>query len=529
VPGTKFSELTSLCEALAGTSGRNEKIHRIANLLRRLGPDEVEPAVHLIIGSIFPASGSKTLNVGWATMRKVGMDQQKLFDEPLTILKVANYFDSIASAKGRDSKATKAELLTAMLSEASETDAKWILKNIQGEMQHGVNEGVMVDAIAKAAEVSPELVRVADMFSGNLGEVARTALQHGEEELRRYGVQLFKPVKLMLAEMTSSVEEALQEHGGRTAFEIKLDGARIQIHKGDGNIRIFSRHLSDVTESLPDIVSSVRDEIVAGTGLLEGEVVAVGREGKPMVFQDLMRRFGRVHDIQEAMDEIPLRVFLFDVLFLEGRALVNLPYEERRQILEALCETGMLVERIVTSDAAEASAFLEHAMRAGHEGLMAKDLGSIYEVGKRGKKWLKVKPSEKLDLVIVAADWGYGRRTGWLSNYHLAARDEETGEYLLLGKTFKGLTDEEFGEMTRMLQEIKVSEDGYTVRVRPQIVVETAFNEIQKSPHYRSGLALRFARVTRIRADKGPMEADTIQRARTLYENQFKFKARSGS
>lgn len=526
MPETEFAELASLCETLTKTSGRNEKIRVIAELLRRLDLDEVKPAVHLIIGSIFPVSESKTLNVGWATMSKVGKDQSKLFAQLLTITKVARHFDSIASAKGRDSKAKKVELLTAMLGEATDIEAKWILKNIGGEMQHGVNEGVMIDAIAKAADVSPELVRIADMFSGNLGEVATTALRHGKEGLGRYGIQLFKPVKPMLAEMASSVEEALHEHGGRSAFEVKLDGARIQIHMNGQKVMVFSRHLSDVSEGLPDVISSVRGSIRADAAILEGEVVAVGRNGRPMVFQDLMRRFGRVHDVRKAMEEIPLRVYLFDVLYLDGESLVNVPYEGRRKALEGLCDPRLLVPRIVTTDPAEADVFLKSAMEAGHEGLMAKDVASIYEVGKRGKKWLKVKPSEELDLVIVAADWGYGRRTGWLSNYHLAARDEETGEFLIVGKTFKGLTDIEFTEMTKRLQEIKVSEDSYTVRVKPLVVVQTAFNEIQKSPHYRSGLALRFARITRLRGDKGPEEADTIQRVRALYEEQFRFKAR---
>jgi len=526
VAETEFQELASLCELLAKTSGRNEKIRLISEFLRRLGPDEVKPAVHLIIGSIFPTAESKTLNVGWATMSKVGKDQSKLFTKPLTIMKVAQYFDGIASSKGRDSKAKKAELLTAMLSEATEIEGKWISKNIQGEMQHGVNEGVMVDAIAEAAEVSPDLVRVADMLSGNLGEVATTALLHGGEGLSMYGIQIFKPVKPMLAEITGSVEEALHEHGGRSAFEIKLDGARIQMHKKGPEVRVFSRHLSEVTESLPDVVSTVRDGVRADVAILEGEAVAVGKNGRPMVFQDLMRRFGRIHDIHKAMREIPLQIHLFDILYLEGEALLNTPYEGRRKILEGLCDIGLLVKRLVTADPIEAKRFLESAMMSGHEGLMAKELGSAYEVGKRGKRWLKVKPSEELDLVIVAADWGYGRRTGWLSNYHLAARDEETGEFLTVGKTFKGLTDVEFTEMTMRLQGIKVSEEGYTVRVKPLIVVQTAFNEIQKSPHYRSGFALRFARITRLRDDKGPDEADTIQRVRALYEGQFRFKAR---
>jgi len=526
MPETMFSDLASLCESLAKTSGRKMKIQSIADFLRRLDPKEVEPAVHLIIGSIFPSSESKALNVGWATMTRVGKDQSKLFTQPLTILKVANYFDSIASVKGKDSKRRKVELLTAMLSEASEVEAKWILKNIQGEMQHGVNEGIMVEAIAEASGVPTELVRDADMFSGNLGEVARVALQSGRGGLEKYGIKLFRPVKPMLAEMGTSIEDALKEHGGKSAFEVKLDGARIQVHKDGQEVRIFSRRLSDVTDSLPDVVSIIKNSIGAERVILEGEVVAIGDGGKPMVFQDLMRRFGRIHDIDKAIAEIPLKVFFFDILFLGQKSLIGTKYEERWRLLEKTCGENLLVQRLVTSDANEAENFLGYAMQAGHEGLMAKDLRSNYEVGKRGKKWLKLKPSEKLDLAIVAADWGYGRRTGWLSNYHLAARDENTGELLVIGKTFKGLTDEEFAQMTAMLQSSKLSENGYTVIVDPKVVVEVAFNEIQRSPHYRSGFALRFARITRIREDKTLQDIDTLQRVRSLYEKQFQFKAR---
>ncbi|MBO3802604.1 MAG: ATP-dependent DNA ligase [Candidatus Brockarchaeota archaeon] len=503
------------------------KVRLVSDFLKRLDPNEVEPAVHLIIGSIFPSSESKALNVGWATMTMVGKDQSKLFVQPLTIRKVAGYFDSIASVKGKDSKKAKVELLTAMLSEASEDEAKWILKNIQGEMQHGVNEGVMVEAIAEASAVQPGLVRMADMLSGNLGEIARVALQRGREGLEKYGIELFRPVKPMLAEMGASVEDALKEHGGTSAFEVKLDGARIQIHKDGQVVKVFSRRLSDVTGSLPDVVSTIKDSVRAESAILEGEVVAIGDGGKPMVFQDLMRRFGRIRQVEKAIAEIPLRVVLFDILYLDGRNLTNMEYEGRWRLLEKVCDRSLLVQRLVTSDASEAESFLHSAMQAGHEGLMAKDLRSDYEVGKRGKKWLKIKPSEKLDLVITAADWGYGRRSGWLSNYHLAARDEVTGEFLVIGKTFKGLTDEEFVQMTDRLRSAELSQNGYTVRVRPEIVVEVAFNEIQRSPHYRSGFALRFARITRIREDKGPQDVDTLQRVRSLYEKQFKYKSRA--
>jgi DNA ligase-1 len=259
--------------------------------------------------------------------------------------------------------------------------------------------------------------------------------------------------------------------------------------------------------------------------LVEGEVVATGRKEKPLPFQDLMRRFRRVHDIETMVKEIPLKLFLFDVIYLDGKLLIDTPYKERWAILEEIVDSDLLAKRIVTRDLREAKKLVDASVQAGHEGLMAKDLQSTYTPGVRGKKWFKIKPAETLDLVIVAAEWGSGRRRGWLSNYHLAVRDNHTGEYLMVGKTFKGLTDEEFTAITKRLLELKTRETDYTVYVRPSLVVEVAFNEVQRSPHYKSRFALRFARITRFREDKRPEDADTVQRLQTLYDDQFKYKA----
>jgi DNA ligase-1 len=363
------------------------------------------------------------------------------------------------------------------------------------------------------------------MLTGDIGEVARIALEGGEQALSGVRMRMFVPLKPMLASMSYDIGEVIKAHGGETAFEYKFDGARIQIHRRGDEIRIFSRRLSDVTESLPDVVELVRRSISSDDYVVEGEAVAIGEGGRPLPFQDLMRRFRRVHDVEEMAGRIPLRLHLFDALYLDGGLLIDEPYSERWARLEAVCAAELLAERLVTSDVGEVEAFLRSAMEAGHEGLMAKRLDSPYSPGVRGKRWFKIKPVETLDLVIVAADWGYGRRTGWLSNYHLAAR--EGGEFLVLGKTFKGLTDEEFTWMTGRLQSIKLDETRQTVRVRPEVVVEVAFNEIQRSPHYRSGFALRFARITRIREDKAPGDADTMERVRQLYEGQFRYKARA--
>jgi len=361
-------------------------------------------------------------------------------------------------------------------------------------------------------------------MTGDLGKVANVALTRGEEGLKDISVSLFVPLKPMLAAMAEGVSEALEGHGGRTAFEYKYDGARIQIHRQGGETRVFSRRLSDVTGSIPDIVELVERCIPADDVILEGEVIAIGETGRPLPFQDLMRRFTRVKDVEEMAERIPLRLHLFDVLYHDGQLLIDQPYERRWGLLERLVPRDLLAVRIVTESPEEAKGLLEEALEAGHEGLMAKRLDSAYTPGARGKRWFKIKSSETLDLVVAAADWGSGRRRGWLSNYHLAARRGD--EYLGIGKTFKGLTDEEFTWMTGRLQELKDYETDYTVHVHPSLVVEVAFNEIQRSPHYRSGYALRFARVTRIRTDKGPGDADTLTRVRELYERQFRYKDR---
>ena len=528
VEDTLFLELANLCVQLEKTTKRKEKSRLISSFLCQLKEDEISAAVLLIVGRVFPESDSRVLEVGgrtvWKAMKR--SKQATLIRKPLTILRVHKYFEEIASASGKGSRKRKEGLLEGLLSQASPIEEKYLTRIMFGEMRIGVSEGMMIEAIAVAAKVDLKLVRRSHMLLGDLGGVAVTALKQGEEGLRWVSVRLFTPIKPMLAEMSYDFKEVIARHGGKTAFEYKFDGARIQIHKKDQKVRIFSRRLTDVTESLPDIVGLVRRRIAAREALLEGEVVAVGAEEKPLPFQDLMRRFRRVHEVNEMVKRIPLKLHLFDIIYLNGKTLIDATYEERWNLLSTICEAQLLANRIVTNRVSEAEEFLRKAMDAGHEGLIAKALNSDYTPGIRGKKWFKIKPAEHLDLVIIAADWGSGRRRGWLSNYHLAASDESTNEFMVVGKTFKGLTDEEFTEMTKRLQEIKTSESAYTVHVKPRIVVEIAYNEIQKSPHYKSGFALRFARVTRIRDDKGPREADTITRVRKLYEKQFEHKAR---
>lgn len=525
--GTRFSSLALLLRSLEATRGRREKVKLLAGYLRELEPGEVAPSVLLIVGSIFPELDPRTLDVGYATVRRAleGERQATLMEKPLTVLEVYRTLSEVAEARGPGSRRAKTNLVRGLISRADPLEAEFLIRILQGEMRVGVDEGMMIEGVAEASGLEPELIRRALMMTGDLGRVARTALEEGERGVRGVDVNIFTPLKPMLAAISYGIEEVLHEHGGVTAFEFKFDGARIQIHRLGGEVRIFSRRLTDVTSSLPDIVELVKDRIGVGELILEGEAVAVGEGGKPLPFQKLMRRFTRTHRVEDMVRRIPLRLHLFDILYIEGRPLMDEPYSERWRILEEVCPRELLAERIVTGDPSEAEAFLRRALEMGHEGLMAKRLDSTYTPGVRGKRWFKIKPAEALDLVIAAADWGYGRRTGWLSNYHLAARSGDG--YLIVGKTFKGLKDEEFDWMTRRLLELKTGETRHTVYVRPEIVVEVEYNEIQRSPHYKSGFALRFARIRRIRVDKPPEEIDTIERVRELYEKQFKYKAKA--
>ncbi|MFQ6095270.1 MAG: ATP-dependent DNA ligase, partial [Candidatus Bathyarchaeia archaeon] len=394
-------------------------------------------------------------------------------------------------------------------------------------MRTGFQEGLMEAAVSKAFNIALGTIQSATLLTGDIGEVAQICKKEGKEGVLKIGFKIFKPLKPMLAQMAEDPEQALKEHGGRTAFEYKLDGARIQIHKLNDKVRIFSRRLTDITESFPDVIQKTLENLEASECILEGEVIAVGRDGHPLPFQHLMRRFRRIYEVDRMIKQIPVKLYLFDVLYVDGESLIGQPYIERRERLREVAGGIQLTDQIITDDPEKASEFLRRAIDEGHEGLVAKRLDSPYTPGVRGKHWFKVKETlEPLDLVIVAAEYGYGRRHGWLSDYYLAARDEETGELLTVGKTFKGLTDEEIVEMTKRLKEIALKEDGHKVLVLPRIVVEVAYNEIQKSPKYTCGMALRFARITRIRDDKSHEDIDTIQNVRRIYEKQFEKKAK---
>jgi len=556
VMSTSFKVLAELCEKLEATNRRLLMISLVAEFLDNLEPEEVEPAVSMLLGRSFPKWSQQTLDVSWATLSKtiknvttadwkvfleafgetgdVGsatkilfesskVDKQStLFERKLTIVEARRSFEAIAGTVGSGSKDKKQRLIEALLGSASSLEAKYLAKIFIGEMRTGFYEGLMEQAVSKAFQIPLAIVQKASMTVGDVGEVAAIGKNEGKEGLLKIGFEVFRPVGLMLAQTASDVAEALKEHGGETAFEYKLDGARIQIHKRDDDVRIFSRRLTNVTASLPEIVQVVQKNVKAEEAILEGEVIAVDSKGYPVPFQHLMRRFKRVHAIQDMVEKVPVELYLFDILYLDGESLISFPYTRRRKILTENAEEIPLSKQLVTDEMKEAERFLEEAIDAGHEGLMVKKLDSEYTPGMRGKRWLKIKPVlEPLDLVIVAAEYGYGRRHEWLSNYYLAARDAETDEFLMVGKTFKGLTDAEIIEMTKRLKELTIKEEGRRVIVVPQVVVEILYNEIQKSPKYKCGMALRFARISRTREDKTPKEADTIQRVREIYERQF--------
>jgi DNA ligase-1 len=358
------------------------------------------------------------------------------------------------------------------------------------------------------------------MFSGNIGEVARVAIEEGASGLSRFQPKLFHPISPMLASPVEGEGEAI-DRLGEAGWEYKIDGARIQVHKDRDEIRVFTRHLKEVTESVPEIVALTK-KFPIDKAIFEGEAFALREDGKPLPFQTTMRRFGRIQNVEGIREEIPLAPIFFDLLYLDGGSLLDASYHERFNQLSKRISSEYLIPQIITADAKKVQDFLLRSLKAGHEGLMAKGLDSPYIAGQRGFLWLKIKPAQTLDLVILAAEWGHGRRKGLLSNLHLGARDTESGEFVMLGKTFKGLTDEMLRWQTKKLLELETGRDEWTVYVRPELLVEIAFNNIQESPHYPGGLALRFARVKHFRKDKSPLEADTFQKVRALFETDRK-------
>src|SRR5688572_21552085 len=425
--------------------------------------------------------------------------------EPLTLLDVDRMCEAVAGEAGAGSAGRRTAAVKALFARARPEERGFLVELFRGEVRQGALEGVVLDAIARASGLSLADVRQAAMYSGNVGLVARAALEEGAAGLARFSLKLLSPVAPMLASPADDVVAALGRLGP-AAFEWKVDGARIQVHKAGDEVRVFTRHLQEATERVPEVVEWAR-ALPARELVVEGEAIALRPDGRPHPFQVTGSRFGRSKDVETARRGTPLSSFFFDCLYLEDEGpLVSLPYAERFERLARLVPSGSLLPRMVTDKQDEADRFLHQALEAGHEGLMAKSLQAPYAAGQRGYNWLKLKSAHTLDLVVLAVEWGSGRRRGWLSNLHLGARDPESGQFVMLGKTFKGLTDETLCWQTETLLALEVSRDDFTVYVRPELVVEIAFSDVQESTRYPAGMALRFARVKGYRPEKPASE-----------------------
>lgn len=484
-----LQSLVETSNQVAATSGRLAKIKLLADLLRQAKPDEMELAIAYLSGTMRQTSG-----VGWATLQKA---KSRVATKPrLTIQDVDQAFEKIAQTSGKGSAGEKQRILSELFSKATAEEQDFLFRLVTGELRQGALEGIMVEAVAKARDLPASEVRRAAMLAGNLGAVA-------SGDVKSFKIELFRPIKPMLAKTAEDVEEALAELGP-AAFEYKFDGIRIQVHKRGSEVRVFSRILNDITAELPSIVDT-STIIEVSEVILDGEAIVLTDEQKPLLFQETMKGLGR---------GIP---FFFDILYVNGTSLLDQPYSTRQELLAQYIPQANRPPRLVTADLKQAQEFFEASIAAGQEGLVAKGLASTYQAGRRGGAWYKIKRANTLDLVVLAAEWGHGRRQGKLSNLHLGARDPVKGGFVMLGKTFKGMTDALLEWQTRKLQEIETHREGITVFVRPELVVEIAFNGFQDSNRYPGGLALRFARVIRYRDDKKPEDADTIETVRKLH------------
>jgi DNA ligase-1 len=474
--------------------------------LRIASAEEIPVVVAYLSGEL----PQRQIGVGWAALRSVPTPAEV---PSLTVLFVDGACTRIGAVSGKGSAAERKRLVSELFAAATAQEQYFLVRLLSGELRQGALDGVMTEAVAKAAEVPVGEVRRAVMLSGSLAVAAQAALAGGSAALARFGLQVGRPLKPMLAASEASIDEALAKIGGPAAVEWKLDGIRVQAHIADGGVRLFTRSLDDITDRLPEVVTALASLPVADA-VFDGELIALRADGRPYAFQDTAARAASEADAPSATGQgagtVPLSVFLFDALHLGGTDLIDLPDAKRHAALASAVPPAMLMPRLVTGDPDEATAFFAEAVAQGHEGVVLKSLAAPYAAGRRGAGWIKVKPRHTLDLVVLAVEWGHGRRKGWLSNLHLGARDPETGGWVMLGKTFKGLTDELLTWQTEKLLALEDHRDDWTVYVRPELVVEIAFDGVQRSPRYPGGVALRFARVLRYREDKPAAEADTI-------------------
>jgi DNA ligase 1 len=493
---------------VGAVSARSAKTRLIATLLEQAGDDAA-----LIVSWLSGELPQRQIGVGWASLKSLPAPAA---EPSLVVSHVDATFSEIGATAGPGSQKRKAQLLADLFSAATDVEHTFLRRLLGGELRQGALIGVMADAVAAASGVPAPEVRRAAMLGGALPAVAAAALAGGVAALAEFRLTVGTPVGPMLAQTATGVEAALEKLGGTAVFEAKLDGARVQIHRSGDDVTVYTRSLDDVTDRLPEVVAAAR-ALPVETLIADGEAIALRPDGRPDRFQVTASRFGKRAGRDAA--EAPLSVFFFDLLHVDGTDVLDLPAAERSALLDRIVPGDQRVDRLQTDDVNAAQEFLDRTLAAGHEGVMAKSPAAPYEAGRRGAGWLKVKPVHTLDLVVLAIEWGSGRRTGKLSNIHLGARDPQTDGFVMLGKTFKGMTDEMLAWQTeRFLELADGPTDGYVVTVRPEQVVEIAFDGVQGSTRYPGGMALRFARVVRYRDDKTPAEADTVETVRALYE-----------
>jgi DNA ligase-1 len=514
-----LSDLVETSGRVAAARGRTQKIGLLADLLRRVPQPEIEIAVAYLSGA------PRQAKLGVASAGVHAAAPERAAERPsLSLSEVDTAFARMAGMTGKGSTGQRVMALADLIGRATAEEQRFLSRLIVGELRQGALEALVLEAVAAAAALPAPKLRRAVMVTGDLPAVAGAVMAGGEGTLARFDIRLFRPVLPMLAETAEDPGDAL-ERLGEAALEYKFDGARVQVHKAGDEVRAYSRQLNDVTPAVPELIEQVRC-LPARELILDGEAIALRADGRPHPFQTTMRRFGRRLDVARLADELPLQAFFFDLLLVDGASLLDEPEARRFATLAEVAPEHLLVPRVVASTPEEARRFLETAMARGHEGIMAKGLDSPYEAGQRGQRWLKVKPAQTLDLVVLAAEWGHGRRRGWLSNLHLGARDEPGGGgggggFVMLGKTFKGMTDAMLAWQTERLLALEVARDAQTVYVRPELVVEVAFNDVQASSEYPGGLALRFARVRRYRPDKPARAADTIAAVRAIHRRSI--------
>jgi len=548
---SSFLSFAELCQRVEGVSGSLEKVDLVAAFLKNLDDDELAVASGFIMGDLFSPSMDLVMGVGpsilyEAMARACGCSTERISDmlratgdpglvasaavdkkkpigfaafikdEPLSIKEVYQRLVAVARASGKGSQDAKVKNLQYLFSQATPLEAQYIARLAIEDMRIGIGEGGVRDAIAQAFSQDASKVERAYNLTNDIGLVAVNARKGTLADLN---VLINHPIKMMLAQVGEGISASMQELGS-AAIEWKYDGARVQIHKDGKRVRIFSRRLEDVTRSLPEIVR-LAQEVRADKAILDGEVVAIGKDSRPLAFQEILKRFRRKYNVEKQAKETPLHLFLFDLIYLDGKSTVDLPLTRRRELLESIADPSILADQVLSDSVPRAEEIYHRALEKGHEGLILKNSMSVYAPGKRGKNWLKIKPvMETLDLAVIGAKWGEGRRASFLGSYRLACLDEATSKLLDIGWVATGLTDEALAELTELFRELILVQNGMEVELKPAVIFEVAYEEIQKSQSYSSGYALRFPRLVRVRDDKSLEEADSLERVESLYRVQ---------